>query len=96
VKKAKASMGVSPAKGSTAPSIPMAMAGEKDDPDRAPDKYEIEDGVRTLQRADEIKNNKKLMPHIQKHIGKQITSLKGLRKLAQDKMMAPDKDEDGM
>jgi hypothetical protein len=50
-----------------------------------PQEYEIEDGVKTLERAEAIKANKKLMPHIHKHIGKKISSLKDLRRLASEK-----------
>lgn len=46
------------------------------------DKWELEDACRTLQRAEEIKADKKLMLALAPHLEKGITSLKGLRKLA--------------
>ena len=46
------------------------------------DKWELEDAVRTLQRAEEIKADKKLMEALAPMLEKGITSLKGLRKLA--------------
>lgn len=60
-----------------------------------PDKYEIEDGVRTLERAEEIKNDKRLMPHVHKHIGKKLKSLKDLRSLAGKKKNEEDAEEAG-
>lgn len=38
---------------------------------KGPDKYEIEEAARTLLRAEEIKANKELMPHVHKHLSKQ-------------------------
>lgn len=46
------------------------------------DKWELEDAVRTLQRAEEIKADKKLMEALAPHLEKGINSLAGLRKLA--------------
>lgn len=46
------------------------------------DKWELEDACRTLQRAEEIKADPKLMEALAPHLEKGITSLKGLRKLA--------------
>lgn len=46
------------------------------------DKWELEDACRTLQRAEEIKADKKMMLALAPHLEKGITSLKGLRKLA--------------
>lgn len=50
--------------------------------DSEPQQYEIEDAANTLTRAEEIKKNKKLMPHVHKHLAKKakaITSIQGLR-----------------
>lgn len=73
------------------PAIAMAPKDDKG----PPDKYEIEDGVRTLERAEEIKNDKRLMPHVHKHIGKKLKSLKELRGLAGQKKLEED-EQDGM
>lgn len=54
----------------------------KDDDDKKPHDYEIEDAANTLMKAEEIKKNKKLMPHVHKHLQKKakaISSIKGLR-----------------
>lgn len=67
----------------------------KEPKDDTPDKYEIEDGVRTLERAEEIKNDKRLMPHVHKHIGKKLKSLKDLRALAGKKKNEEDAEELG-
>jgi hypothetical protein len=46
------------------------------------DKWELEDAARTLQRAEEIKADKKLMTALAPYLEKNIKSLAGLRKLA--------------
>lgn len=54
----------------------------KTEKEKGYDKWELEDAARTLQRAEEIKADKKLMEALAPHLEKNITSLKGLRKLA--------------
>lgn len=52
---------------------------------KGPEKYEIEDAVRTLIRAEEIKADAKLMAACSAHLSKQkkhIDSVSGLRKKA--------------
>lgn len=49
---------------------------------KEPHDYEIEDAANTLMKAEEIKKNKKLMPHVHKHLQKKakaISSVQGLR-----------------
>lgn len=56
-----------------------------DEEDREPHQYEIEDAANTLTKAEEIKKNKKLMPHVHKHLQKKakaIHSIQGLRDAA--------------
>ena len=45
--------------------------------DKAPEQYEIEDAARTLTKAQEIRSNKKLMPHVHKHLKKQKKMIAG-------------------
>ncbi len=64
-----------------------------------PEKYEIENAVNTLLRAEEIKNDKRLMPHVHKHIQKKkaaISSLAELKEVAHDrrKELIEEKQED--
>lgn len=54
----------------------------KEEKEKAYDKWELEDACRTLQRAEEIKADKKLMEALAPHLEKGIKSLAGLRKLA--------------
>lgn len=61
-----------------------------------PQEYEVKDAADTLMRAEEIKRNKKLMPHVHKHINKKMKSLKDLKRMAVEKDMADDHDEDDM
>lgn len=61
--------------------------------DGVPGKYEIEDAARTLTRAEEIKQDKRLMPHVHKHLKKQhraiATSIADLRAMSK-KMNDPE------
>jgi hypothetical protein len=50
-------------------------------PKKGPEKYEIENAARTLMEAEEIKQNKELMPHVHKHIAKKQKALNSLSKL---------------
>lgn len=58
---------------------------------KGPDKWEIEDAAKTLLRAEEIKANKELMPHVHKHLTKQkkaiITSIDELRAKGHERRM---------
>lgn len=47
-----------------------------------PEDYEIDDAVRTLEKAHEIQNNPKLMPHVHKKIGQKHKTLAELKRLA--------------
>lgn len=59
------------------------VVGDKEEKgEKEYDKWELDDAVRTLQRAEEIKADKKLMEALAPMLEKGITSLKGLRKLA--------------
>lgn len=80
-------------KESAGPAIAMAPKDEKDE---TPQKYEIEDAVRTLEQGEAIKKDKRLMPHLHKHISKKIGSLKELKALAGKKKNEEDLDQDGM
>lgn len=74
---------------------PVAESPENSEPQE----YEVKDAADTLMKAEEIKKNKKLMPHVHKHLNKKFQSLKDLKRLAVEKDMAPagkDSDEDGM
>lgn len=55
-----------------------------------PQEYEIKDAADTLMRAEAIKGNKKLMPHVHKHLGKQMKSLKALKAMAGQKQNEED------
>lgn len=66
------------------------MASEKKS--KTPDKYEIDNAMRTLLDAEEIKQNPHMMKHVSKHIKKKkkaIESIDDLRKKA-EKMHAKD------
>ncbi len=74
-----------------------AQPSDPNDPNREPDKYEIESAAEHLTKAEEIKQNKKLMPHVIKHLAKKkkaINSIEQLRQVAKDKMAENDNDED--
>ena len=61
-----------------------------------PQQYEIEDAANTLMRAEEIKRNKKLMPHVHRHLKKKkhiISSISELR-ASRQKMMSDDDQDD--
>lgn len=62
-------------------------------PSDEPDAYEVEDAAKTLMKAEDIKGNKKLMPHVHKHIGKQMKSLKALKAMAGMKQNEEDAEE---
>lgn len=65
------------------------MAPKEDDSDE-PQDHEIGSAMDTLLRAEEIKKNTKLMPHVEKKMGAQkqhvISSLKELKKIAKKKI----------
>lgn len=72
----------------------MKEAGLKKgkNPDLAPvqdadhiDDYKIDDAVSTLERAEKIKADEKLMPHVHKRISQKHKSLGDLKKLASKK-----------
>lgn len=51
------------------------------------DDYKINDAVRTLEEAEGIKKNEKLMPHVHKRIAQKHRSLGDLKKLAAKKSL---------
>jgi hypothetical protein len=61
-----------------------------------PEKYEIESAADTLMRAEDIKQDKRLMPHVHKHLGKKMKSLKQLSQMAGQKKNEEDADEGNM
>lgn len=72
-------------KGTAVPSIPMAS--EKNP--KKPDHWEIKDAADTLTKAQEIKQNKHLMPHVIRHLNKKrkqvISSIQELKQHAQER-----------
>lgn len=50
--------------------------------DMEPDQYELDDALRTLEKAEQIKKDEELMGHLHKHFDAKLTSLKSLKKLA--------------
>lgn len=65
---------------------PVEMMAPADDKGE-PHEHEIDDAVRTLERGEEIKKDKRLMPHVHKKISKKIHSLKDLKALAGQKSL---------
>lgn len=62
------------------------MMAEEDEPKE----YEVSDAAETLMKAEHIKKNKKLMPHVHKHLKNKksaIESIADLREKAQSKGM---------
>ena len=58
---------------------PKLSVAEKDE---GPAEYEIEEAANTLMKAEKIRNDKKLMPHVHKHLKNKksaIESIAGLR-----------------
>lgn len=51
------------------------------------DDYKIDDAVSTLERAEKIKADEKLMPHVHKRISEKHRSLGDLKKLASKKSL---------
>lgn len=46
-----------------------------------PEQYEIENAADTLTKAEEIKKNKKLFPHVQKHLAKKVKTISSIAEL---------------
>lgn len=75
--------------------IEVDTGGEDEKEEKSFDKYEVEDGLRTLIKAEEIKANKALMKEISAHAGsmkKVISSLSDLKKAYKD-VVAKEKSE---
>lgn len=70
-----------------------------DDGEYDPHGYEVKDAADTLLKAEEIKSNKKLMPHVHKHLHQKkhavIKSLADLKKVSQSKRNAAANEEVG-
>jgi hypothetical protein len=65
-----------------APETPAMEAAEE-----APADHEIESAAETLMKAEQIKQNKKLMPHVHAHLAKKqhaINSIADLKKVAKE------------
>lgn len=58
---------------------------DKDGDMDCPPEHEISHAADTLQRAEDIKNDPKMMPHVHKHMKKKMHSLKDLMKLGNEK-----------
>jgi len=54
-------------------------------PKLAEDKYELEEAIRTLAKAEEIKQDSDLMSKIKPQLDKKVKSIDGLKKLYEDK-----------
>ena len=61
-------------------SAPEAKLIKDDDESEKEDKWEIEDAVRTLARAEEIKGDAKMMKKLAPHLKNKIMSIEGLKK----------------
>lgn len=62
---------------------------------KMPDKYEVEDALRTLMRACEVQDNPKLMAEVRKLASKQkkaISSIAELKAVASEKLSAKDEE----
>lgn len=68
------------------------IGGPKISKTKGYEKYELESAVRDLERAEEIKKDKKLMAAIQPMLKKKISSIAELKKLANE--MKEDEYED--
>lgn len=44
-----------------------------------PHEYEVKDAAECLMRAEEIKKNQKLMPHVHKHLGKKVKQIRSIQ-----------------
>ncbi len=53
------------------------------------DEYKLDDAVSTLQKAEEIRQDKDLMGKIKVKLGKKINSIDGLKKLYESKFNKP-------
>lgn len=64
--------------------------------DSKPEKYEIEDAANTLLRAEDIKKDKRLMPHVQAHLTKKVKAIQSIADLkeARNRMALNDNDAD--
>lgn len=70
-----------------AASVEAIEAPKVEAADAAPEAHEIESAAETLMRAEEIKKNKALMPHVHKHLSKKkhaINSIADLKKVAKE------------
>ena len=71
----------------------VPVGGDKN----GPHDYEIENAARTLMEAEDIKANKKLMPHVHKHLKKKARAIRSVQQL-RDKhnamALGTDHDED--
>lgn len=73
------------------------VAHSQDKEKSEPGEYEVEDAANTLMRAEHIKKNKKLMPHVHKHLKNKksaIESIADLREKAQNDGMEKNFPED--
>lgn len=65
------------------------ISPEKDD--KKPDKWEIENAADTLMKAEQIKTDKRLMPHVHKHLHEKkkqvIRSIEELKQKSHDRRM---------
>lgn len=71
-------------------SVPKNAMADADEPQD----YEVKDAADTLMRAEDIKKNKKLMPHVHKHLDQKMKSLKSLKAMAGQKQNEEDAEAD--
>lgn len=67
----------------------MAESPSKPKQNDVPEKYEIENAADTLMKAQEIRNDKRLMPHVHRHLNKKkkavIRSIDDLKSAAKER-----------
>lgn len=66
----------------------LSVSSPGDSEDREPEKYEVESAANDIMRAEEHKQNKKLMKHVHKHLAKKqkaISSVQDLRDAYEEK-----------
>lgn len=72
-----------------------ALAAKSMEKSAKPEDYEIKDAADTLMRAEEIKKDKRLMPHVHKHLHKKVKQIKSIQDIrdAAKEMSAKDEDK---
>lgn len=74
-----------------AKAIDPDLAHEKNE---KPQDYEIEDAANTLMRAEKIKKDKRIMPHVHKHLENKVKEIRSIQDIRDAAKEMSEKDEE--